>query len=376
MACGSLYIHVPFCLSKCPYCDFYSLALTEEAAGAYTEAVCRALERPPVPLGPLETVYFGGGTPSLLGGERIGRILDAAARHTILPDAEITVECNPGAVTAEDFVRMRAAGVNRLSLGLQSADDKLLRMLGRRHDVGQAVTAVRMARRAGFEHLSFDLMLGLPGQGQEEILRAVRFCRAQGAEHVSAYLLKVEPETPFGKNGMEKRCPDEDAQADAYLFAARSLEAHGFLQYEISNFARDGKIARHNRVYWDCGEYLGVGPSAHSFCGGRRFYFPRDLEGFLRAEDVFSLTVDDGPGGGANEYIMLRLRLSEGVRWDALAARYPGRDLRRELSEGAAILEGTGLLECDGGGLRLTARGMLVSNSVISLLLPDDETAL
>lgn len=371
VSCGALYLHIPFCKGKCPYCDFYSIPYTGELAEQYTMAVCRALQRAPFPLGPLETVYFGGGTPSLLTGEQIGRILETAAKYSILPGAEITVECNPGTVTADGLLQMRAAGVNRLSLGLQSADDALLQTLGRRHNVQEAAQAAAMARSAGFEHFSFDLMLALPGQNEEQIIRAVRFCRAQGAEHVSAYLLKIEEGTPFARDGVISRCPDEDGQAALYLFAARALESHGFFQYEISNFAREGRVARHNLKYWNCEEYLGLGPSAHSFCGGRRFYFPSDAESFLAAEDVYSLCEDDGPGGGSDEYLMLRLRLAEGVVWDALEARYPGMGLRESLTEAAALLEGTQLVEVDERGLRLTLQGMLVSNSVIAILLPD-----
>lgn len=376
MACEALYLHVPFCRGKCPYCDFYSVPYTEELAEQYTQAVCRALQRLPYPLGALDTVYFGGGTPSLLGGERIGRILEAAGRYGIRPEAEITVECNPGTVTEQGFIQMRAAGVNRLSLGLQSADDGLLQLLGRGHDTQGAAYAAALARKAGFEHLSFDLMLALPGQTEEQIIRAVRFCRAQGAEHVSAYLLKIEEGTPFSENGILNRCPDEDGQADQYLFAVRALESHGFFQYEISNFAREGKFARHNYKYWNCEEYLGIGPSAHSFCGGARFHFPRELDGFLRADDAYALCINDGPGGGPDEYIMLRLRLSQGIVWDELETRFPGRGLRQELTKAAALLHGTGLVETDGKGIRLTTKGMLVSNSVIALLLPEaDEPA-
>lgn len=371
MACQALYLHVPFCRGKCPYCDFYSVPFTEEGAERYTQAVCRALQRPPSPLGPLETIYFGGGTPSLLRGEQIGRILEAADRYGIAAGAEITLECNPGTVTAPDLVQMRAAGVNRLSIGLQSADDGLLQVLGRRHDAQGAAQTAAWARSAGFEHLSFDLMLALPDQTEEQIIRAVRFCRAHGAEHVSAYLLKVEEGTPFAQNGMLNRCPDEDGQADHYVFAVRALESHGFFQYEISNFARDGKIARHNYKYWNCEEYLGIGPSAHSFCGGKRFHFPRDVEAFLAAEDVYPLCVDDGPGGGPDEYIMLRLRLAEGIAWERLEAKYPGTGLREELVTAAGLLDGTDLVETDDIGIRLTTKGMLVSNSVIGLLMPE-----
>lgn len=369
--CRALYIHAPFCLGKCPYCDFYSVVYSQEAADRYIQAVCQALEQLPFPAGPFETVYFGGGTPSLLGGKRIGAILQKASRFTILPGAEITVECNPGSLTEQDLKELYAAGVNRISMGVQSASSQQLQLLGRRHDVRQAAKAAAMAQAAGFSHLSFDLMLGLPGQDENEILKGVQFCREHGAEHVSAYLLKIEPGTLFAKNGMASRCPGEDAQADLYLFAVHTLESYGYSQYEISNFAANGHISRHNLKYWDCAGYLGIGPSAHSFIQGRRFHFPRDLKGFLEAENVWGLCQDDGPGGGPEEYIMLRLRLSEGILWDALEERYPGLGLKQKICHGAEPLLGTGLVACNQKQIRLTPQGMLVSNSIISMLLPE-----
>ncbi len=369
--CRSLYVHVPFCLGKCPYCDFYSVAYSEEAADCYTAAVCRALEQIPFPAGPFETVYFGGGTPSLLGGRRIGAILQKAACFSILPDAEITVECNPCSLTEKNLKEMYSFGVNRISMGIQSASNQQLQLLGRRHDIAQAAKAAAMAQAAGFSHLSFDLMLGLPGQDEPEILKGVQFCREHGAEHVSAYLLKIEPGTVFAKKGMASRCPEEDAQADLYLFAVQTLEAYGYAQYEISNFACNERVSRHNLKYWDCASYLGIGPSAHSFAQGRRFHFPRDLKGFLAAENVWELCQDDGPGGGMEEYIMLRLRLSEGVLWEPLEKRYPGQNLKQKILHAAEMLQGSGLVDRNQKQIRLTPQGMLVSNSIISMLMPE-----
>lgn len=366
--CDALYIHIPFCERKCPYCDFYSVAADEALMDAYAGAVVRSLERAPYVLAPLDTVYFGGGTPSVLGGRRLSRILVAAnARFGIAAGAEITVECNPHSALGPELSILRAAGVNRLSLGMQSADDGQLRRLGRLHTAGDVTAAVEAARSCGFTHFSLDLMLATPGQTLADIDRAVELCGRLGAEHVSAYLLKIEPGTPFDRQGVAVDCPDEDGQAAAYLHAAGALEAGGWAQYEISNFAREGRVARHNLKYWDCREYLGVGPSAHSFLGGRRFYFPRDLRGFLASDGDFSRAVDDGPGGDAEEYVMLRLRLAEGVRWDALAARCPGFDAKT-LREKARRIPG-GLATVDADGLRLTAEGFLVSNAVIGELL-------
>ena len=368
MYCGALYLHIPFCESKCPYCDFYSVKADDDLMDRYIDALERALKTQPYRVRRLDTVYFGGGTPSVLGGRRLTRLMDAVCRtFAVSPDAEITVECNPHSALEPVLRALRGAGVNRLSFGMQSADDKQLCTLGRRHTAEGFAFAVRTAQQCGFEHLSFDLMLATPGQTNADIESAVKLCARLGAEHVSAYLLKIEPGTPFAARHIEAECPDEDGQADLYLYAIEALARQGYGQYEISNFARGGCIARHNLKYWDGREYLGVGPAAHSFISGRRFFFPRDLAAFLQADEPFALCVGDGPGGGVQEYILLRLRLTEGVVWETLAARFPSYDARA-LREKARRIPG-GLLVSDMRGLRLTPQGFLVSNAVIGQLL-------
>lgn len=360
-----LYLHIPFCRQKCLYCDFYSLPGSEEAMEAYTAALCRAIAR--CPAGPVDTVYFGGGTPPLLGERRLARLLEAAARRfSLAPGAEVTLEANPG--DRVDYRALRSAGFNRLSLGVQSDDDATLRLLGRRHNRAQVAQAATAARAAGFGNLSMDLMLALPGQRPEEISRAARFCQALGAVHLSAYLLKIEEGTPFARMGMEARCPGEEESAALYLAAVAALEGLGYRQYEISNFACPGRESRHNLHYWHCEPYLGLGPAAHSFTGGRRRYFARDLAAFTAAENPLSLWQEDGPGGGWEEQLMLRLRLAEGVNLPALAALCPGFDPALVLRR-AEPLAGAGLLRCQGGALRLTPEGFLLSNSILGRLL-------
>lgn len=366
--CDALYIHIPFCERKCPYCDFYSVAADEALMDAYTDAAIRSIGRAPYALAPLDTVYFGGAHPFDTGGpppfahprgggcalwDRVGR---GDYRRVQPPFGAWAGAFHPA-----------GGGVNRLSFGMQSADDGQLRRLGRLHTAADVVSAVETARGCGFAHFSLDLMLATPGQTPADIDRAVGLCGRLGAEHVSAYLLKIEPGTPFDRQGVAAACPDEEGQAAAYLHAAGSLEAGGWRQYEISNFAREGRVARHNLKYWDCREYLGMGPSAHSFVNGRRFYFPRDLRGFLASGGDFSRAVDDGPGGDAEEYLMLRLRLSEGVRWDR--TRGPLSRLWREKSARKARRIPGGLITLDSDGLRLTAEGFLLSNAVIGELL-------
>lgn len=368
MEAAGLYLHIPFCAQKCPYCDFYSLPAGEEEKEGYREALCRAMEAAARALGPLavDTVYFGGGTPTLLGEGRLASLLwEAGRRFTLLPGAEITLEANPG--DAVDYRALREAGFNRLSLGVQSDDDATLRLLGRRHDRQAVARAAGRATAAGFENLSMDLMLALPGQRAEDIARSAAFCHSLGAKHLSAYLLKVEAGTPFAREGMEARCPGEEESAALYLAAVRALEGLGLRQYEISNFAAPGRESRHNLHYWRCEPYLGLGPSAHSFVGGRRRYFARDFAAFLAAENPLDLWRDDGPGGGLEEALMLRLRLAEGVRFAELGA-FPAFD-PAALLERAVPLAAAGLLRCDGEGLRLTPEGFLVSNPLIGRLL-------
>lgn len=361
-----LYIHVPFCVSKCPYCDFYSLAAQEDAMDAYTDAVIRSLDAWADQLGrPADTLYFGGGTPSLLGPRRLTRLLETAAARFGLQGAEITLEANPADSLADTLRAFAAAGGNRLSLGMQAADDRLLRALGRRHTLADVQRTVQDARRAGLDNLSFDIMLGLEGQTRQDVRRAVAVCEALGASHVSAYLLKIEPGTPFASRQLD--LPDEDGAADLYLTAAASLEIRGFRQYEISNFARPGRESRHNGKYWDLQPYLGIGPAAHSFLDGRRFYYPRDLRAFLAGEPPRSAEDAAIPDNSEEEYLMLRLRLTAGVTERDFAARF-GKPIPAVWRQRAAAIPPS-LLQCDAAGLRLTREGFLLSSTILARLL-------
>ncbi len=361
-----IYIHVPFCSpGKCPYCDFYSVPLTAALAERYLEAAERCLREWGARAAgrAVDTVYLGGGTPSLLG-DGLCRLLSAVREaFDIAQNAEITLEANPGSVEAGAFARWRAAGFNRVSLGMQSAVPEELCALGRRHTPRQVEEAVRAARAAGFANLSLDLMLCTPGQTPESMRRSIGFAAALAPEHISAYLLKVEEGTPFFLQKNSLRLPDDDAQAEAYLSACRELERRGYEQYEISNFARPGFASRHNLRYWNTDEYLGVGPAAHSFFNGQRFHYERSLPAFLSG----AAPVPDGAGGTLEEYVMLRLRLSEGLWESALRERF-GADFSLFGSRPEALAQG-GLLTRAPGRIALTARGFLVSNAVIGSLL-------
>lgn len=360
-----LYIHVPFCSGKCPYCDFYSLSASEEKMDAYTDAVVFELLLWGKKSGRrADTLYFGGGTPSLLGERRLITILEAAERAFGLDGAEITAEVNPCTGRELSFSALRKAGFNRLSVGLQSSDEKELHSLGRRHSAEEARKTLLCAQEAGFDNLSLDLMLAIPNQTEESLLRSVEFCRKAGVQHISAYLLKIEEGTPFFKRREALSLPGEEGERALYLAACEALEKAGFAQYEISNFSLPGRESRHNLKYWNGEEYLGIGPAAHSFFGGRRFYAPRSLEQFLRKAEY----EDDGPGGDAEEYAMLRLRLREGLSREKYRERF-GEDYPPSYDRNAAKFEKAGLLWCDGKGIRFSREGFLVSGKLIGEIL-------
>ena len=363
---AGLYIHIPFCLSKCDYCDFYSLRADDGMMDAYLLALQRSLRL----LGSqtadtFDTVYIGGGTPSVFGAKRLTETLDTVRRSfRLTDDAQITVECNPSSVTAELADALAFAGVNRVSLGLQSAVAAERSALGRRSTVRQAETALSLLRNAGINDLSLDLMLGIPGQTPQSLRESLRFLESTGVRHVSAYLLKLEEQTPLFERRTTLDLPDEDAVCDLYLQAANALEQTGLRQYEISNFAVPGFESRHNLHYWLDEPYLGIGPAAHSFFGGRRFYYPRDMQSFLRGD----APVFDCIGGDKEEYCMLRLRLTQGLSDKAFFDRF-GEHLPQELFTAAKQLESHGLLTVHGDTIALTKDGFLVSNSVIGTLI-------
>ncbi len=362
----SLYVHVPFCASKCKYCDFYSLAAPERMDD-YVDAMCRHLDA----WGErcreyrVDTVYFGGGTPSLLGGARLTRLLGAAARaFSVEENAEITVECNPDSMDAALLAALRGAGVNRLSVGVQSAHDCELRMLGRRHTFEEARRAVGEAYRYGFENLSLDLMYALPGQDEPRLLESVQALLALAPAHLSCYALKVEPGTPFARERIVQ--PDEDAQADMYLALCETLRAAGYEHYEISNWAKPGFRARHNAKYWDLSSYLGIGPSAHSLLGGRRFAYDRSLDAFLAGQPPVQEDEVDG-FSPALEFLMLALRTADGVVPEAFEARFgvPFAPYARRLR----FFEPHGLTRFESDRWRLTEQGFLLSNSILTDVL-------
>ncbi len=361
-----IYIHIPFCKSKCPYCDFYSFKAEESEKDSYLKAVLSYLKGYSDKISDrIDTVYFGGGTPSFFGGERIKEVISYIKNnYTVTDTVEITVECNPSSVDEKLVSALKQAGVNRISMGMQSAVDKERLSLGRVSDGEKIRDCIKLFRRYGIDNISLDLMLGIPYQTKESLKESIDFVSSMDVTHVSAYMLKIEEGTEFYRLGDKLSIPDEDEVCDLYLYACEELEKKGYSQYEISNFAKKGFESRHNLKYWHCEEYLGIGPSAHSFIGGKRFFFQRSFDAFLKGTPP----TPDGDGGDEQEYIMLALRLTEGLQKDKFKERF-NKEVDENLIKKARTLEKEGLLTVDENRISLTAKGFLVSNSVISYIL-------
>lgn len=367
-----VYIHVPFCKKKCPYCGFYSVLGDQDLFERYTRRICEMLleARSRWGLSFADTLYFGGGTPSLLGPKRIGQIIGAAHKAGLSSAAEITLEANPDEDLIENLKDFSAQGINRLSLGLQSGNENELQFLKRSHSPQLVKNCVLAAADAGISNISLDLMLGTPQQQEDSIAKSIAFCAALPVSHISAYLLKIEPETPFDCDEIRTLCADEDRQADFYLHAVNLLARHGFVQYEISNFAKNGQISHHNCKYWTGAPYFGFGPSAHSFFAGKRGFFPGDLAKFLDEKDPFALFVPDGTGGDPQERFLLQMRLCEGVCQDDFARQFPFCDWDSVFKK-AKPYQKAGYLAVTNGCMRFTPTGFLLSNSVLADLLAD-----
>lgn len=366
-----IYIHIPFCRSKCAYCDFYSLAGEREGQmDAYLATLKEDIKGWSNRLRDyqIDTLYIGGGTPSWFGGRRVGELIEWVKGCCALsPDCEITVEANPDSLTKTDLELLTAKGLTRLSMGVQSACESELKAIGRPHSFLQAAEKVEMARRVGVKSLSLDLIYGLPGQTLEGWQSSVEEVLALKPDHLSLYGLKVEEGTPLWKNRECYDLPDDDFQADCYLWAAERLEREGFVHYEISNFARPGHESRHNLKYWTLGEYLGFGPAAHSDFGGIRFGNSRDLGGYLIGNCCRSEETVISPDERREEYIMLGLR----TRWGISGEEYEGihgesfAPMERKLRD----FSKHGLCLKEEGRWRLTAKGWLLSNAIITELL-------
>lgn len=355
-----LYIHIPFCEKKCNYCDFYSAFYNKDTLCVYLSALEREIKKWGGSINrPIDTIYIGGGTPSLLGREILSVYNFIKENFTVCENLEFTVEVNPSS-SGEFLKYASAAGVNRLSVGVQSGCNETLKALGRTHTAFDAVQTVKKARETGFKNISVDLMLALPDSNLQTLKGDIDFMLSLNPEHISAYILKIEQNTAFAQRYNTLNLPDDDSAAKQYLFMCEKLQKNGYNHYEISNFAKGENLSRHNMKYWECRDYLGIGPSAHSCVDGRRFYYPRDLHGFIKNPTV----VQDGAGGDKQEQLMLGLRLSKGVDISKIYGEIP-QNIKTKIS----MLEKAGYIKANMPQISLTDAGMLVSNSIISELL-------
>ncbi len=376
-----IYIHIPFCRSKCDYCDFYSLAGREDRMDDYQKALTAQItESAPLARGySVNSVYIGGGTPTWYGEKRLSELLRLInKKFKVAKDVEITMEANPDSVTEKGLRAMRRAGVNRVSLGMQSACDRELQDIHRPHTFQQVSAAVAAARKAKIKNLNLDLIFGLPGQTEDSWHETVEAALALSPEHLSCYGLTVEEGTPLaGRVARGERLPDDDMQASLYLWTVERLAKAGYEQYEISNFAKPGCQSRHNLKYWMGREYMGFGAAAHSDFGGCRYAYVRDLEGYIRGvldgDRLLSESEMIPPRERGGEYLMLRLRTTLGIEeWEYRREFYMNFDpIAAKLSE----YEQKGWAVRVGRRWRLTPEGFLLSNRLIGEILELQEAA-
>lgn len=376
-----IYIHIPFCRSKCDYCDFYSLAGRDDRMDQYQKALLSHIKET-APLAqdfPVDTIYIGGGTPSYYGAKRLKELLGVIRKlYKVEKDAEVTVECNPDSVDVKSLKILRKAGVNRLSMGMQSANACELERIHRIHTPQQVNEAATAARKAGFTNLSLDLIYGLPGQTMDSWKATVEHALSLIPQHLSCYGLKVEEGTPLAARVAQGEIlPDDDQQADLYLWTVGRLERAGYPQYEISNFAKPGFASRHNLRYWLTQPYIGFGPGAHSDFGGRRYSFVQDLDayiqGVLQGGDIIDESEIIPKRERCGEYLMLRLRTMQGINEQEYRSTYfmDFAPLQARLEQFRA----QGWAEQTDGRWHFTPKGFLLSNQLIGDLLERQEQA-
>ena len=372
-----LYIHIPFCRQKCLYCDFPSWAGKEGQMQGYVDALTKEIEnRGKLYKGKkVVSVFFGGGTPTTLTIPMLEQLMQAVFTNwEVSEDAEITTEANPGTLDKEMAEALKKMGFNRLSMGVQAWQNRLLKSLGRIHSIEVFQENFKAVREAGIENVNTDLMFALPNQTMEEWQETVKNIVALGPEHISAYSLILEEGTPFfdkyEKGELEPA--EEDLDRDMYHWAVDYLAEMGYEQYEISNFAKAGKESRHNRIYWQADEYLGLGLGSHSYMEGERFHNIYDLLEYMKAEGDISLLKEEveviGEEDALAEFMFLGLRLTEGVSFDRFRARF-GREMKNIYGEQIEKLVQENLLEEDEKGIRLTRKGVDISNYVFEKFL-------
>ena len=370
----AIYIHVPFCVRKCAYCDFASFAGKEDVWKNYFEALLGEIDswKDELRTREVRSVFFGGGTPSLVPAGAIASVLERLRQYAVFaPDCEITLEANPGTLAPEKLAVYRQAGVNRLSIGVQSFDAGLLKILGRIHAPEEAEAAVYMAQEAGFDNISIDLMYALPGQTMAQWLDTLKKAVSLPLKHISAYSLIVEEGTRMYQRveAGELSVPDDDSVNEMQRMAVDFLARHGFARYEISNYARPGFESRHNITYWEVGDYLGLGSAAHSLMNNMRFANPPEPERYLGGERMLEKQICS-ISDQMEEHIMLETRMTRGLNLALWQERF-GEAFLEKHARAVRKLESYGLIEIENGFLRLNTMGLELQDSVVLELLED-----
>lgn len=362
--CG-LYIHIPFCVKKCKYCDFNSFCNMEDLFEDYFLCLKSEIARIKAEGVVFDTVYFGGGTPTAVPNYYLTDLIKAIDNRT--NDAEITVECNPGTVSKEDLENLKKSGATRLSIGMQSTDDDELKKLGRIHNLKDFEDCYRSARDAGFDNISIDIMFGLPDQTKEGFLKTLKKAVSYGSEHISVYALKIEDGTPFSK--MQLNLPDDDESADMYELCVNFLAENGYDRYEISNFCRDNKISKHNTKYWQTKDYIGIGAGAYSCYKNKRFSMTRDVSDYIKKilsgesaeENIEPLTQFDQ----MSEFVFLGLRMVKGISEKEFEKRF-GKDIFDVFGKELEKYINLEVMERQNGRIYIKSEFLYVSNSILS----------
>lgn len=363
-----LYVHLPFCKGKCPYCAFYSLNINNELKENYISSLLALMDfYAKTYKVQADTLYIGGGTPSLLSSNELAAIVQKAGDNFFIENqSEISLEINPADAAGLDFSVLHSCGVNRLSVGMQSACKEELKILGRRHNVEDVKNCVRQANSAGINNISLDLIIAIPKQDESKLEYSISFCDYSNIQHVSAYILTLEEGTHFYKNKSKYDFLDEEKQAELYLFACEKLESLGFEQYEISSFAKEDFKSKHNLKYWKNKEYIGLGPSAHSYFRNSRFYYPDDINEFIKKPEA--IYEDKSSISKKEEFVMLSLRLNEGLNYKEFEKRFSSKVPVAWIDK-AKMFKEHGLTQVTNDGFSLSKKGFLLSNSVISEII-------
>lgn len=377
-----LYIHIPFCISKCQYCDFYSVPTRTGVPDEYLEALYAQIAEYGLQSSgyAVDTVFLGGGTPSLLNEKQLNSLFKQIYRSfNVKKQAEVTMEANPGTVDKKKLKAAKGAGINRLSLGAQSFCSCDLTVCGRIHSVNDNLRAVTDARDAGFDNINLDIMYGLPNQTMAEVVQSLGTAFKLGVEHISFYGLKLEEGTPFYNMREQLSLPGEDAESEMYFVSRELMQQNGYYQYEISNFAKKDRFCRHNIKYWNCDEYLGIGPSAHSYFAGKRFSFKKDLKLYIESfsdkpgvsETIVDEMIDIPQSARVAEYVMLRFRLCDGIDCDQFYKLF-GRDFDRLYYQKISPYISSGHILRTAKGYAFSPNGMYVSNYILSRIIDFD----